>query len=155
MAMRYEVEVDVKLDKFQLNHLVCEDVGMTLGRAALEAVERTSCKDTNAVGIIDEARAVAAISFESRAMFVMDSKIEIPFATEDTNSEDLKTFLEGFVHGALCTLHIDVQRGENGHHIWEAIYRAVGAAIGEACQTNQTRKGKTAGVAGKVNYLVE
>ena len=30
--------------------------------------------------------------------------------------------LEGFAQG-LCTLHIDLVKGHNGHHIWEAIYR--------------------------------
>lgn len=150
------IEVLVILDKFQLSHLICEDVGMTLGKAVLEAVNRSSCAGFgNGISIMDEARALVALSFESRAIFIMDSLIEIPQETEDMNSEDLKTFLEGFAHGALCTMQIDVQRGENGHHIWEAIYRALGIAIGAACHTDETRKGKTSGVAGKINYLVE
>lgn len=150
------VEVSVKLDKFQLSHLICEDVGMALGKAILEAVTRSDCAGYGSgVGIIDEARALSAISFESRAMLVMDSNAEIPTATEEMNSEDLVTFLEGFAHGALCTLHIDLQRGENGHHIWEAIYRALGIALGNACRIDETRKGKTAGVAGKISYSVE
>ena len=61
IAWRCGMGIEVMLLDTQLNHLVCEDVGMTLGRAALEAVERTSCKGYgNAVGIID-GKSVAAI----------------------------------------------------------------------------------------------
>ena len=63
-------------------------------------------------------------------------------------SEDLETFLEGFVQGAMCTMHIDLYKGHNGHHIWEAIYRAVGSALNKTLTVEQSRKGKTSGVGG-------
>ena len=43
------------------------------------------------------------------------------------SSEDLKLF-EGFVR-ALHMLHLQSVKGENGHHIWEATFRAFGEAL--------------------------
>jgi len=152
----FGIETDVKLDKFQLAHLICEDTGMALGKAFAKLISERACKGYgDAFGIIDEARAAVYISFESRAMFIMDKSVPVVEQTEDMNSEDLQTFLEGFAHGAGCTLQIDLQRGENGHHIWEAIYRAFGAALGNALKEDESRKGKTAGVAGKIEYEVQ
>ncbi len=152
----FGVETQVTLDEFQLAHLICEDTGMALGKAFAKLLSERACKGYgDAYGIIDEARAAAYISFESRAMFILDKAVDIPEQTEGMNSEDLSTFLEGFAHGAGCTLQIDLQRGENGHHIWEAIYRAVGAALGNALAEDESRKGKTAGVAGKIEYEIQ
>jgi len=153
------IEVDVKLDKFDLTHIVCEDVGMTLGKAVAQYIAENRENGVygfgDGVSIIDEARASSAISFESRALFVFDSVVEIPSETEGTYSEDLSTFLDGFTQGANCTLHVEVSKGENGHHIWEAAYRSVGIALGRALTVDKARANMTSGVAGKINYTVE
>ena len=153
------IEVDVKLDKFDLTHIVCEDVGMTLGKAVAQYVAENRENGVygfgDGVSIIDEARASSAISFESRSLFVFDSVVEIPSETEGTYSEDLSTFLVGFTQGANCTLHVEVSKGENGHHIWEAAYRSVGIALGRALTVDKARANMTSGVAGKINYTVE
>ena len=70
-------------------------------------------------------------------------------------SEELITFLDGFVQGARCTLHIDIEKGKNGHHIWEAVYRAFGIALGCALSVDFAREGLTSGVAGEVVYEVK
>ncbi len=146
------ITINCSLDKFELDHLVCEDVGMTLGKAVAHYVKNCSVKGYgDGIGIIDEARAVSAISFESRSLLVFDGKELLPDQTEHMLSEDLITFLDGFVQGANCTLHIDLQKGENGHHIWESIYRAVGISLGRAIE-GHTGVNSTAGVAGVITY---
>jgi hypothetical protein len=35
------------------------------------------------------------------------------------------------------------------------VYRSLGSAINKVFEINEARKGKTAGVAGKINWLVE
>ncbi|MDK2801062.1 MAG: imidazoleglycerol-phosphate dehydratase [Clostridiales bacterium] len=162
IAWRSEVniEVDVKLDEFNLNHLVCEDVGITFGKAVFEYVKDNMPNGVtgfgDGTGIIDEAMARSVISFENRAYFQIDySGIDIPKETEGMLSEDLETFLEGFVQGAMCTLHVDLLKGHNGHHIWEAIYRSFGTALNRAFTISEKRKGMTSGVAGKIEFEVE
>ncbi len=150
------IQIEMELDEFELAHLVCEDVGMTLGRAVGEYIKRSDVPGYGfAVGIIDEAKAEAAISFEDRSLFAFDSKIAYPENVEGMPSEELLTFLDGFAQGARCTLSVDLIRGENGHHIWEAVYRAVGIALGQALTFDPERSGLTSGVAGKVAYEVE
>ncbi len=162
IAWRSEVniEVDVRLDAFDLNHVVCEDVAITFGKAVYEYIKDNASEGVtgfgDGIGIIDEAMARSAVSFENRAYFQIDyNGIEVPHETENMLSEDVETFLEGFVQGAMCTLHIDLLKGRNGHHIWEAIYRSFGVALGRALAVNEKRKGMTSGVAGRIDFSVE
>lgn len=154
----FNIETELKLADYSLVHVVAEDLGITLGKAVREYIEKTdgTYGYGDAIGIIDEAKAECAVSFESRAYIDIDYHgLDIPKETEGMLSEDLETFLEGFVQGAMCTLHIDLYKGHNGHHIWEAIYRSVGSALNSAASVDESRKGKTSGVAGKIEWITE
>lgn len=151
----FNIDTAVQLDKFYLTHVVCEDLGQTLGRAVAKAVADNpgTAGYGWAVGIIDEARALAALSFEKRALCdVDDSAIVMPASVEGMDSQDLVTFLDGFAQGAQCTLQIAVQKGVNGHHIWEAVFRAVGLALKQVLAVTESRRDMTSGVAGKVVF---
>ena len=154
----FNIITDMSFDEFTLNHLVAEDLGIALGKACKEYVDRTDgCYGYgDAIGIIDEAKAECAVSFESRAYIDIDYHGNaISESVEGMYSEDLETFLEGFAQGAMCTLHIDLYKGHNGHHIWEAIYRSLGSALNRTFAVSEDRKGKTSGVAGKIEWTVE
>lgn len=154
----FNIEADVKLDEFALTHVICEDLGIALGKAAKEYVDRAdgAAGFGDAVGIIDEAKAQTAVSFESRAYCDIDYHgAELAKKVEGMDTDDLETFLEGFAQGAMCTLHVDLLKGRNGHHIWEAIFRSLGGALNNAFEITQSRKGKTAGVAGKIEWVTE
>ena len=154
----FNIDVDMSLDEFTLTHVIAEDLGIALGKACKEYIDRTDgCYGYgDAVGIIDEAKAECAVSFESRAYIDFDFHgVSLPESVEGMYNEDLETFLEGFVQGAMCTLHIDVLKGRNGHHIWEAVYRSVGTALNRAFEVSADRKGKTSGVAGKIEWTIE
>ena len=154
----FNIKTTLKLADYSLIHVIAEDLGIALGKAVKEYIDTTdgAVGFGDAVGIIDEARAGAAISFESRAYIDIDYHGNtVPAETEGMLSEDLETFLEGFVQGAMCTLHIDLYKGHNGHHIWEAIYRAFGTVLNRATTVCESRKGKTSGVAGKIDWVSE
>lgn len=158
IAWRAALNIDISLDMpdFQLIHLVCEDVSMTLGKAVGEYVRINHPSGYGfGVGIIDEAKASAVISFEDRAYLDFNSAVSYGEQVEGMPSEELITFLDGFVQGARCTLHIDIEKGKNGHHIWEAVYRAFGIALGCALSVDSAREGLTSGVAGEVVYEVK
>ena len=151
------LEVSVTLDKFDLTHVVAEDVGMTFGKAVADLVSNnvpTGYGD--AIGIIDEAKASVAISFEGRALFDFTfGGTQLAEQVEGMYTDDILTFLDGFAQGASATLHVDILKGENGHHIWEAAFRAIGTALGRALYVDPTRAGLTAGVAGRINYEIQ
>lgn len=152
------IEIDVRLDKFFLAHVVCEDLGIALGKAVGEYVKCKKANGINGYGeassIIDEAKAQCLISFESRSYLDFTSVVEIPAEAEDMHSEDLQVFLDGFAQGANCTLHVDIQKGKNAHHIWEATYRAFGLCLNDALYENPSRKNMTSGVAGSIDWEI-
>jgi len=154
------VELKVKLDKFQLSHVICEDLGIALGKAVAEYIKRMGEKGImgfgDAYAIIDESRAHSLLSFEERSYFSLDyNGVPMTDMVEGMYKEDLETFLLGFSQGANCTLQVSLEKGENGHHIWEAIFRSFGQAIFETFKINPLRAGKTAGVAGKIEWTVD
>ena len=154
--------VEVELDHFDLVHLITEDVGITLGRAYKDYVDQHLDDGLVgygfAYGTIDEALTRAVVSFESRAYLdFQPGEVELPEAVEGMHSEDLIAFLEGFVQGAMCTLHIDLIKGRSrhGHHIWEATFRAFGMTLYEALAPREWRQHMTAGVAGSITMRTE
>lgn len=152
------IKTDVKLDRFCLSHVICEDLGIALGKAAAEYLKRSKgCIGYgDAYGIIDEARAHSLISFESRTYFDIDyNGIKIAEKVEEMYSEDLETFLLGFAQGANCTLHIVLEKGENGHHIWEAVFRSLGSTLAMALAKDKSRPNRTAGVAGSIGWEIK
>lgn len=157
----FNLEVRVSLAEFYLAHVVCEDIGLTLGRALKEYVEaglQSGIKGYGAAySTIDEALARSVLSFENRAYldFTCAPGVQVPAQTENMNSEDLQTFLEGLVQGAACTLHMDLLKGVNGHHLWEAAFRSLGDALNQALESREWRKGITSGVAGPIELQVE
>ena len=154
------IQTEFSLDEYELNHVIYEDLGITLGKALRAFVwdnkEAGATGYGDGIGIIDEARALCAISFEERAYFDFDTaSITMPAETEGVLSEDLETFLEGICQGAQCTLHISLATGKNGHHFWEAVFRALGIALGRSLYRDPARKNRSAGVAGTVTFTVE
>ena len=154
----FNIETDMELDEFTLAHVICEDLGIAMGKAAKRYVDTVDgCYGYgDAVGIIDEAKAETAISFESRAYCNIDYHgAELTETVEGMDTQDLETFLDGFAQGAQCTLHVDLLKGHNGHHIWEAIFRSFGSAIARVFEVSEARKGKTSGVAGKIEWEIK
>lgn len=154
------IETKVILSDFTLSHLIAEDLGMALGKAVAEFVKRNTENGImcfgDAKGMIDEALASTSMSFENRAYFHIDyHENELDTSVEGMDTQDLETFLEGFAQGACCTLQIDLYRGHNGHHIWEAIYRSFGSCLKNVLTLDSARAGMTSGVAGAISWKVE
>lgn len=153
----FNIEADVSLTDFCLAHLVTEDLGQAVGKAFLRLLEKTEgvMGFGDGYGMIDEAQAHTVISFEQRSYFGFHSAASIPENVEGMASEELLVFLDAFCQGANCTMQIDLLRGENTHHIWEAVFRSFGIALKNAFSVDSSRIGMTSGVAGKVTFEVE
>ena len=150
------LEADFREIQSSLSHLVCEDVGMVMGRAFLRLVEILSESSGvqgygEAHGAIDEALAFSMVSFEGRSSAFLDLS-GAPGAdrdeAEDVHSWSLRQFFDGFAQGGRATVHIRALSGLDPHHTWEAIFRAFGEALGKALTINPRRKGSSAGLKG-------
>ncbi len=154
---------DVTLDAsyevrtFRLMHVVCEDVGLALGAAAAQAIRDRipAGVDSNGAehGVMDEASALAQVSFEGRSNSVVSRGGAAGFErVEDMLCVDLVAFFEGFSQGGRCTVHLTLGEGSRDpHHAWEAAFRAFARALRAALTINPRRAGKTAGVKGTLD----
>jgi imidazoleglycerol-phosphate dehydratase len=152
--------VSVELTDYKLTHVICEDVGLSFGEAYHEKFTRDIESGINgsagAAACIDEALARVVISFEERTLLVMDEKLQSGRElVEDMQQADLVAFFEGFAQGARATVHVDLLKGNNPHHVWESVFRAFGEALRGAFSPCEWRRGTTPGVKGKVSLEKE
>jgi imidazoleglycerol-phosphate dehydratase len=151
------LDVSFKQRTFALGHVVCEDVGMALGMASAALLRQSIPDGVEGVGSawvpMDEALAVAAVSFEGRANhFIRRSSTGAQLErVEDMPAVDLVAFLEGFAQGGRCTVHVEIAAGVDPHHSWEAAFRAFGVALRGCFRPLPFRAGLTVGVKGTLD----
>lgn len=144
--------------QFRLTHVIAEDTGIVLGMAFAKLIEKRLPAGVNGAGAgilgIDEALAVASISFEGRSMATLDfsrapgcSIVQV----EDALAADMAEFFRGFAQGARATINIQTLSGTDPHHSWEAVYRSFGLALKDALAPNPWRAGTTTGVKGTMD----
>lgn len=155
------LSVKVEMTNYLLKHVIAEDAGQCFGetllRVANEMMKSQGINGSGAgMGYIDEACASCRISFEFRSGFHFNKgNVFIQENVEDMICFDLWNFLDGLSQGGRMTLQIDVLSGEDPHHIWESVYRALGEATRVALSPCPWRKGLTPGVAGHIEITHE
>jgi imidazoleglycerol-phosphate dehydratase len=137
-----------------LDHVICEDLGATLGGALGRLfVERSEAGGVNGCGVgvatIDEAVTRVVLSVEGRPGFHFTNQTgAMPERVEDMSCCDLLNFLEGLSRGMECTLHVDILKGRDPHHMWESAFRAVGEALRQVFGPCERRRGLVPGLKG-------
>ncbi len=142
LDLRVSADGDLEVDA----HHTVEDVGIALGEALAEAwgdragVERYG----DAAVPIDESLARAAIDLSGRPYLVyeVESPVELIGTYETSLTEH---FLEAVTANAKVTLHVDLVRGANTHHVHEAVFKAVAVALRRAVAVTGTAVPSTKG----------
>ena len=132
-------------------HHTVEDIGIALGQAFVRALgdKRGIRRYGWALVPMDEALAQARISldFSNRPFLMFKAKNWSRIANVELGRGNkfrvglVKEFLQGFANEARCNLHVDVLRGEEPHHVIEAIFKALAKALDLACQRDPRVKG--------------
>jgi imidazoleglycerol-phosphate dehydratase len=114
------------------HHLV-EDTGIVLGSALEEAFRSGGPvkRFAHAVIPMDEALSEATIDVCGRPTLVYTADLPQQFAG-DFGLWLFREFFSGLSMGARIALHLNCRYGENAHHMIEALFKALGKAIGEA-----------------------
>jgi imidazoleglycerol-phosphate dehydratase len=123
-------------------HHTVEDVGITLGKAMLQALDNKAGirRFGHCILPMDETLATAAVDFGGRAYLVWHA--EIPKQKlGDFDSELAEDFWQGFASQAQCNLHINLHYGRNVHHLIEAIFKACAKAIRTAVELDSRSPG--------------
>lgn len=150
-------EVSFTHKRYRLTHVITEDVGLTMGRALARLLEERMPGGINGAGsgimAIDEAIAIALISFEGRSngFYELTTPGGRNERVEDMLSADLVAFFDGLAQGARATVHLRSLQGVDPHHVWESIFRAFGVALRNALARNEWRAGLTAGIKGTLD----
>jgi imidazoleglycerol-phosphate dehydratase len=113
------------------HHLV-EDVGLVLGQAFSAVLEKgTVLRFGHAVVPMDEALSEVTIDVCGRPTLVLHADFPQPYAgTFDLSL--LREFFLGLCSQARISLHVDLRRGENSHHMAESAFKALGRALRQA-----------------------
>jgi imidazoleglycerol-phosphate dehydratase len=127
---------DVDVD----DHHLVEDLAIVLGEAFLEALGDK--KGINRYGSfqvpMDEAAASVLVDFSNRACLVYESPLK-KGTIKNFDIELVTHFLESLTQSAKINLHVVVLRGDNKHHIVEAIFKALGRSFDQASQIDVRR----------------
>jgi len=130
---RFDLDVDVAGDLQTGAHHTVEDTGLALGRALDEALGDRSgiTRYGHAVIPMDEARALCAIDISGRPLLVFEA--DLPRGgTGGMDHELVDEFFRAVASTAKLTLHVEVQRGTNAHHMIEAAFKAFARALRQA-----------------------
>jgi len=124
------------------HHLV-EDVAICLGRAMTEALgdKLGIVRMGDASVPMDDALAIAAIDIGGRGYTVL----ELLFSDNDMTgfaTDLIRHFLETFASEAKINLHARILYGNNDHHKAEALFKAIGRALGAATRINERISGE-------------
>jgi imidazoleglycerol-phosphate dehydratase len=129
ISLRLECQGDLQID----DHHTVEDVGICMGQAVKIALDdKAGIARYGSVSLpMDEVLVNCAIDICGRGHLVFNA--EIPSEKCGTFSTEMtEEFFRAFAHNAGITLHINLAYGKNSHHIIEAIFKAVGVALGQA-----------------------
>jgi len=138
-----ECKGDIEVD----DHHTTEDIGLALGQALLSALGNK--KGVNRYGSsyvpMDEALARVVVDFSGRPYLIYDAKFERE-KVGMLDTQNVKEFFKSVSNESKMNCHMDVLYGENDHHKVEALFKAFGRAVKEACKIVSTEIPSTKGV---------
>ncbi|MDD5010660.1 MAG: imidazoleglycerol-phosphate dehydratase HisB [Phycisphaerae bacterium] len=120
---------DLEVDQ----HHTVEDVAICLGEAIVDALgdKKGIARYGNSAVPMEDALANIALDLSGRPFCVYN----VEYRTEkvgDFDVECIEELLRSFANNGKLNLHISVPHGTNSHHIAEAVFKAIGQALGQA-----------------------
>lgn len=133
-----DLDLKVKGDLEVDGHHTVEDTGIVLGNAIKEAIgDKVGIKRFGYFILpMDDALVLCSLDLSGRPYFNFD----FTFPTEkmgEFETELVREFFYAISYSAGMNLHIKVLDGMNSHHIAEAMFKAFGKALDEACTKDE------------------
>ena len=115
-------------------HHTVEDVGITLGDAMAQALgDRADITRYGAARVpMDESVASAVVDLGGRAYLVLQAPQLKGERIGDFDLDLIREFLQGLAGHLLANVHLQVEYGQNLHHMAEAAFKALGRALRQA-----------------------
>ncbi len=129
LQMQGDLDVD--------GHHSVEDVGIVLGQAFAQVVDKTQIVRFGSFYVpMDESLAFCALDISGRPYLHFDAA----FTNPSVGALDcclVEEFFRAFAMNSGITLHIRLEYGSNDHHKIEAIFKAVAHALQQAVQLRE------------------
>jgi imidazoleglycerol-phosphate dehydratase len=139
-----DLAISAKGDLSVDEHHTVEDIGLALGQALDQALGTREgiVRMADATVPLDDALASVSLDLSGRGYAVLDAM------WTDTRIGELPADLLGhllwsFASGGKLALHARVSTGVNDHHKAEALFKALGRALGAATRVDPRRAGDT------------
>ncbi|MGO9333131.1 MAG: imidazoleglycerol-phosphate dehydratase HisB [Acidimicrobiales bacterium] len=130
LKARGDLEVDA--------HHTVEDTGIVLGEALAEALgSKAGIRRFASIAVpLDEALVDVALDLSGRPYLHYDVALgeTAPLGSPPFEVQLAEEFWRALVHSAALTLHIELRRGRNPHHVLEACFKGVGRALRDAAR---------------------
>ena len=141
--MTVKARGDLEIDA----HHTIEDIGICLGEALVQALadKKGIARYGHSIVPMEDAKAEVTVDLSGRPFLVY----KVAFPTEKIGAFDVECveeFLRSFSTVGKFNLHAEVPYGNNSHHIAEAVFKALGQAIGAAVKIVGTEVPSTKGV---------
>jgi imidazoleglycerol-phosphate dehydratase len=133
----FDLSVDCAGDTEVDFHHSAEDIGICLGQALWKALDgsRGINRFADVCVPMDESLARVCVDIAGRPNLVYN--VELPDRmVNDFECGLAEDFFKAVIDNARITLHIDLIRGRNTHHSLEAVFKAFGRALSQACEIN-------------------
>ena len=130
---KIDLKVKAKGDLEVDDHHTVEDVGICLGNCLSDALgdKKGIARYGSSSVPMEDALANVAIDLSGRPFCVYNAK----YNSEKIGNFDvelIEEFLRALVNSSKINLHVNVAYGTNSHHIAEAVFKAIGQALGSA-----------------------
>lgn len=124
-------------------HHTAEDVGIVLGQAFARALgeKRGITRFAQALVPMEDSLARVAVDISGRGLLHCEARFPAQKIGE-FDVELVREFLHAFCLNAAVTMHVDALRGENSHHVAEAIFKAVARALRQAAEPDPRQAGR-------------
>jgi imidazoleglycerol-phosphate dehydratase len=129
---------DLEIDQ----HHTVEDIGIALGQAFLESLgtKEGITRYATVTTPMDEALSTVSIDISGRAYLVFNAE-GMKDKVGNFDTELVQEFFQAFASNAKVTLHINLEYGDNTHHIIESIFKGFGRCLDQATLKNPRIQG--------------
>ena len=128
--LEVEAQGDIDID---FHHTV-EDLGIALGEAVSQALgDKAGIVRYGAARVpMDDALASVVVDLSGRPFLVFQAPQLKGGRVGDFDLDLVREFFQGLTNHLRANLHVQVEYGQNPHHMVEAVYKALGRALDRA-----------------------
>ena len=131
ISLQLRCKGDLEVDE----HHTMEDVGIALGEALRQALGDKRGIDRYGFALpMDESRAIVLLDFGGRSELVWDVEFTREYVG-DVPTEMFKHFFKSLSSAMQTNLYVQA-RGENNHHLAEAVFKAFARSLKQAVRRN-------------------